>query len=186
VRALQFDLDGTLIDSAEANYSAYARALHEVGAIVEPSEVARRAAGRQWREFLPELLASAGVEREPGEVARRKGEIYRDMMGELRLNSPLLALAASVRPIMKTVLVTTASADNVGAILKHFGLGEAFDFVVTGDDVSRHKPDPEAYRLALARLALDPADCVAFEDSDVGVASATAAGIAVVRVEFGR
>ena len=58
MRALLFDLDGTLIDSAEANYSAYARALHEVGAVVEPSEVARRAAGRQWREFLPELLPS--------------------------------------------------------------------------------------------------------------------------------
>jgi beta-phosphoglucomutase len=182
LRALLVDLDGTLIDSADANHSAYARALSEVGVVIEPSELARRAEGRQWRAFLPELLADAGVECDPGEIARRKGELYRETIGTLHVNGPLLALAASVRPAMKTVLVTTASAANVAAILNHFGLRDAFDFVVTGDDVSRHKPDPEAYHLALARLGLDAGECLAFEDSDVGVASAAAAGIAVVRV----
>ena len=73
---------------------------------------------------------------------------------------------------MKTVLVTTASGENVRAILRHFDLEHAFDFVITGDDVTRHKPDPEAYRLALARLQLEPDECLAFEDSDVGAASA--------------
>jgi beta-phosphoglucomutase len=184
LRALLFDLDGTLIDSAAANHAAYARALREVGAMIGPGEVAGTAAGRHWREFVPELLAAAGIACDPRHVARRKGELYREMIGELRLNGPLLALAASVRPPMKTVLVTTASAENVRAILSHFALGDAFDFVLTGDDVSRHKPDPEVYRLALTRLAVDAGECLAFEDSDVGVASAAAAGIAVVRVAF--
>jgi len=184
LRALLFDLDGTLIDSAEANHAAYARALSEVGVEIDPGELARRAAGRQWRAFIPELLAAAGIECDAGHVARRKGELYRETIGQLQLNGPLLALAASVRPAMKTVLVTTASADNVSAILSHFGLRDAFDLVVTGDDVSRHKPDPEAYRLVLARLAVEAAQCLAFEDSDVGVSSALAAGIAVVRVAF--
>ena len=85
---------------------------------------------------------------------------------------------------MQTVLVTTASGESVGAILRQFDLGRAFDLVVTGDEVTRHKPDPEAYLLALARLQLEPAKCLAFEDSDVGVASARAAGIPVVRVTF--
>jgi beta-phosphoglucomutase-like phosphatase (HAD superfamily) len=185
LRGLLFDLDGTLIDSAEANHAAYARALREVGAVFDTAEVARRAAGRQWRQFVPELLSAAGIACDAGDVARRKGELYREVIGELRLNVPLLALASSVRPALKTALVTTASALNVQAILGHFALLDAFDVVMTGDDVSRHKPDPEAYLMALARLALGAEDCVAFEDSDVGVASATAAGIAVVRVAFG-
>jgi beta-phosphoglucomutase len=184
LRALLFDLDGTLIDSAEANYAAYARALSEVGLAIDPAELERRVGGRQWRAFLPEMLATVGIECDPSQVARRKGELYRQTIGELHLNGPLLALAASVRPAMKTVLVTTASADNVSAILSHFALRDTFDVVVTGDDVSRHKPDPEAYRLALARLALEAGECLAFEDSDAGVASAVAAGIAVVRVAF--
>jgi beta-phosphoglucomutase len=184
LRALLFDLDGTLVDSLGANYAAYSRALLEVGARIEPQDVARAAAGRQWRDFLPALLREAGVERDPAAIARRKGELYREMVGELRVNTALLSLAASARPGMQTVLVTTASAESVRAILRHLDLGEAFDLVITGDDVTRHKPDPEAYHLALARLRLDPRECVAFEDSEVGVASAKAAGIPVVRVSF--
>jgi HAD superfamily hydrolase (TIGR01509 family) len=184
LRALLFDLDGTLVDSEQANHTAYSRALLEVGARIEPDELARAATGRQWRDFLPALLREAGVECDPATVARRKGELYREMLDELRVNFALLSLAESVRPGMRTVLVTTASAESVRAVLRHFDLGRAFDFVITGDDVTRHKPDPEAYRLALARLQLDPRECLAFEDSDVGAASAKAAGVAVVRVEF--
>jgi HAD superfamily hydrolase (TIGR01509 family) len=186
LRALLFDLDGTLVDSERANHAAYSRALLEVGARIEPNEVARAATGRQWRDFLPALLRQAGVECDPAAVARRKGELYREMLGELRVNVALLSLAESVRPGMRTVLVTTASAESVRAVLRHFELDDAFDLVITGDDVTRHKPDPEAYRLALARLQLDARECLAFEDSDVGAASAEAAGVAVIRVAFMR
>lgn len=186
LRALLFDLDGTLVDSERANHVAYSRALLEVGARIEPDEVARAATGRQWRDFLPALLRQAGVECDPAAVARRKGELYREMLGELRVNVALLSLAESVRPGMRTVLVTTASAESVRAVLRQFELDDAFDLVITGDDVTRHKPDPEAYRLALARLQLDARECLAFEDSDVGAASAEAAGVAVIRVAFTR
>jgi len=184
LRALLFDLDGTLIDSAKANYAAYSRALREFGVLMEPEEIGRAAAGRQWREFLPALLRRAGLELDPASIARRKGELYRETLGELRVNVGLLALAASVRPKMKTALVTTASGESVRAILRHFDVGNSFDHVITGDDVIRHKPDPEAYLLALERLQLDSRQCLAFEDSEVGAESAEAAKIPVVRVTF--
>jgi HAD superfamily hydrolase (TIGR01509 family) len=184
IKALLFDLDGTLIDSAEANHAAYSRALFEFGVRIGADDLARAAAGRQWRDFLPPLLRLADVDCDPAAIARRKGELYREMLGELRVNYALLSLAASVRPEVKTVLVTTASVESVHAILEHFDLGPCFDLVITGDDVTKHKPDPEAYDLAIARLKLVAGDCLAFEDSDVGVASAAAAGVAVVRVTF--
>jgi len=184
VRALLFDLDGTLVDSAEVNYTAYSRALAEIGVQMEPHAIAEIAASRQWRDFLPELLRGAGVEADPARIASRKGELYRTVIGDMRVNRPLLALAASVRPAMRTGLVTTASASSVGAILAHFGMRELFDVVVTGDDVAQHKPDPEAYRLAAERLEVPVEACLAFEDSDAGAASAVAAGMAVVRVSF--
>jgi HAD superfamily hydrolase (TIGR01509 family) len=184
IRALLFDLDGTLVDSSLANHVAYSRALHEVGARIEPEDVARAAEGRHWRDFLPVLLREAGVECDPAVVARRKGQLYREMAGELRVNFALISLAESVRPDVRTAVVTTASGENVRAILRHFELEDAFDLVITGDEVVRHKPDPEAYRLALARLQLDPRECLAFEDSAVGLASAKAAGVPVVHVTF--
>jgi beta-phosphoglucomutase len=184
IRALLFDLDGTLVDSAEANYSAYSRALADFGVHVESRVVAEIAADRQWREFLPELLRRAGVDEDPSRIAGRKGELYRSAIGGLRINTPLLGLVAAVRPALRTALVTTASAVNVGAILSHFGIRELFDVVVTGDDVVSHKPDPEAYRVAVERLSVPAEDCLAFEDSDTGAASAAAAGLPVVRVRF--
>jgi HAD superfamily hydrolase (TIGR01509 family) len=184
LRALLFDLDGTLVDSERANHTAYSRALFEAGAQIQPDDVARTAGGRQWRDFLPALLRDAGVDCDPAAIARRKGELYREMVGELRVNSALLSLAAGVRPGLRTALVTTASAESVQEILRHFGIVSTFDLVITGDDVTRHKPDPEAYRLALARLRVHPRECLAFEDSDVGMAAASAAGVPVVRVTF--
>jgi beta-phosphoglucomutase-like phosphatase (HAD superfamily) len=184
IQALLFDLDGTLVDSAEVNYTAYSRALAEFGVQMEPGAIAEIAASRQWRDFLPELLRGAGIEADAARIASRKGELYRTVVGDMRVNKPLLALAESVRPAIRTGLVTTATASSVSAILVHFGLRGLFDVVVTGDDVARHKPDPEAYRVAAERLEVPAEACLAFEDSDVGVASAVAAGMAVVRVQF--
>jgi beta-phosphoglucomutase len=184
IQALLFDLDGTLVDTADANYTAYSQALAEFGVQAAPQTVARAAADRQWREFLPELLRGANVDADPARIARRKGELYRAAVAGIRVNGPLVALVSAIRPQMRTALVTTASASNVGAILEHFAMRELFDVVVTGDDVARHKPDPEAYRVAAERLAVSAQACLVFEDSEVGMASAIAAGMAVVRVQF--
>jgi HAD superfamily hydrolase (TIGR01509 family) len=85
---------------------------------------------------------------------------------------------------MRTALVTTASSLSVSALLHHFALEQVFDVVVAGDDVTRHKPDPEAYRLAITRLGVPAEECLAFEDSDGGIAGAAAAGVAAVRIVF--
>ena len=64
------------------------------------------------------------------------------------------------------------------------GIAELFTVMVTGDDVSRSKPDPEAYIACLRSLRATPAECIAFEDSEVGIAAAKAAGIPVLPVTF--
>ena len=185
IEALLFDLDGTLADTIAANVEAYARALDEAGVSVSAATLATTSAGRNWRQFLPPLIEAAGSQAEPAAVASRKQALYREMVGQIRLNQPLLSLLIASHGPLKTALVTTASRTNVDALIDAHGLRSLFDTIVTGDDVTAHKPDPAAYLMASERLGLPPQQCIAFEDSDIGVASARAAGMGVVRIVFG-
>lgn len=184
ISAMLVDLDGTLVDTAAANHAAYAGALADAGIEVDRTEFDHVAAGRNWRQFLPELIAASGRQADASAVAARKAELYPGKLALTEVNEPLVALIRFSRPTWRTALVTTASGANARAVLAHHGLSDLFDVIVTGTDVARHKPDPEAYFLAASRLHCVPSECLVIEDSDIGVASAHAFGAACLRVRF--
>jgi beta-phosphoglucomutase len=184
LRGLLVDMDGTLVDTAEANYKAYAEALSTVGVSVDRETFDQVAAGRNWRQFLPALLKPSASGVDPAAVAAHKAARYPSMMRWTRVNKALVSLVSACRLEWRTALVTTASSANVAAVLRHHQLEYLFDLVVTGSDVRQHKPHPEAYQLAAERLGLKPQDCLVIEDSPVGVASAKAFGANVLQIRF--
>ncbi|HWT13743.1 MAG TPA: HAD family phosphatase [Allosphingosinicella sp.] len=182
-KALLVDLDGTLVDTSTANYLAYAEALAAAGVTVRRERWDEVAEGRNWRDFLPTLLREApGAE--PEQVAAHKARLYPAKLAHSFVNEALAALIRGGRAGWRTALVTTASAANAAAVLRHHRLEDLFDLLVTGSDVERHKPFPDAYRLAAQRLGVEARDCLAFEDSDIGVAAALAFGAPCLRVSF--
>jgi len=183
--AYLIDFDGTLADTSEANYQAYAQALQEVGVAVSREKFDREAFGRNWRQFLPQFLAEAGNAAEPAAVAARKVVLYANAGGLVHFNEALIALLAERAHGIKLALVTSASSANVkSALAARPDLLAMFDVVVTGDDVKQHKPHPEGFALAARMLGVTPAQCLVFEDSDIGVASALAFGAPVLRVSM--
>lgn len=82
-----------------------------------------------------------------------------------------------------TLAVTSSAVRGaIEAILRRFALRELFALIIDGSDVDKGKPDPEAYLVTAARLGLAPAQCLVFEDSEVGVLAAKAAGMFCIAV----
>ena len=152
-----FDMDGVLVDSGVWHRAAWAALLEELGAEPPRPDYWRLTIGRPSEEAIPLLLGRAV----PG--------------------APTFVADLARRGVPRAV-GTSASSWDVDNILAGLGLRRHFAVVVTADDVSFGKPDPEVYVLAARRLHADPAGCIVFEDSLVGVEAARRAGMRAVGV----
>ena len=176
------DLDGTLIDTAQANFRAYHLALEQFGVPFD-WKCFTTTWGRDSRDFLPEVaptLSSGQI----AQVRSEKANCYPQFLQLTRLNVPLYRLLVSLKGTASIGLVTTAKRANVSDVLLHHHLDGLFDYVVCGEDTTRSKPwpDPYLYALQVARIPAERA--ITFEDSATGMESARRAGIAAVRIGF--
>ena len=198
---LLFDLDGTLANTEQLKAQSYAWAAHQLRPDLDPNDVETAYAdyvGRSREEIATALLDRFGLEDaarardasvEPWEsYVGLRLERYRAMLADGDLvrrhaRRHAVDLVRHAHDVARHVaLVTTSDRRNTAAVLTALGLTDAFDAVVTADDVARTKPDPEGYRLALSQLGVAPADALAVEDSPAGLRAAVAAGIPVLPV----
>jgi HAD superfamily hydrolase (TIGR01509 family) len=160
-------------------YRANAAALATVG-IELPLEEFCRISLRQGESVLN---LTAGTGQSEAAVRRVRDEIYFRLLGE----------EAQVIPGVKDTLerlhgrqpmaiVTSCKRDNFLQMHHASGLLGYFDFILTREDYSSSKPDPEPYLTACARAGVNPGRCLAIEDSERGVTSATRAGLAVAAI----
>jgi beta-phosphoglucomutase-like phosphatase (HAD superfamily) len=181
IKGLFFDLDGTLVNTYRADFLAYREAVQEVTGLelIEADYAALHGMeiGAKLGRLIPGLTA-----RQVDGIRQAKKLGYPKHVGLTVLNHGLTNFLAQMSSYHHCVLVTTAKHDNVTAVLGHHDLERYFQHIISGDDVARHKPDPEAYLLALEKTGLQPLEALAFEDSPSGVESAEAAGIPVVRI----
>jgi beta-phosphoglucomutase len=179
------DFDGTLADTAEANYLAYSQALLEIQIGISREQFFTQAFGRNWRQFLPLILESHGSEHDPGKIAARKTEIYQSAAKNIRFNEALISVLRNRVRSTRVALVTSASAANVkAALVSRNDIKNLFDVTITGDDVTCHKPDPQGFCLAARHLEVQPCNCIVFEDSDTGIQAGLAFGAQVLRISM--
>jgi HAD superfamily hydrolase (TIGR01509 family) len=189
LRAVLFDMDGTLVETEQL----WGEAMFELAARLggRMSEAARqRTVGTSMRTSMQVLHADLGIRRTEAELwadaAWVEGRTAELMAGGIAWRPGASELLRSVRAAgLATALVTTtprALADIVlGSIRKSLG-ADPFDVTVCGDEVPARKPDPAPYLQAMAALGVEPAQCVVIEDSQAGVSAGLAAGLAVLGV----
>ncbi len=205
IRAVIFDLDGTLVQTERLKALSYARAVAELrpGAFTEQDvvEAFRAVVGRSRDEVAVALMARFALhEAAQARVSEFGVSAPWQVLVQLRLRyyEALLAdpevLRASQWPHnvallhaarqmgCKTGLASMSHCDQVRRVLKVLALEDAFDFIATRDDVEHGKPDPEIYLLVARQLNVAPRECLVVEDSPVGVRAAASAGMDVIAV----
>lgn len=186
LKALIFDVDGTLAETEELHRAAFNRAFADAGLAVEWDRA-------RYRELLGTTGGKRRILRHFAETAmppdealaeqlhRSKNTHYAEAVGQG------IALRAGVADVMqrasqaglRLAIATTTSRANLAALLAGAGL-PAFEVIVAGEDVSTLKPHPEVYLRALEGLRLAPGATLAFEDSANGLKSANAAGLRTI------
>jgi beta-phosphoglucomutase len=167
MRAVVFDFNGTLSDDEPV----LARVYQELRPELTPEEYFARLAGHTDEEILGP---------DPALIARRI-ERYNELVADgSTIDDETRAAVRFAAARLPVGIVSSAYRAEIEPVLRASGLVDVFTIVVTLDDVSRGKPDPEPYLLAAARLRVEPAELLVFEDTDVGVRAAKAAGARVV------
>ena len=175
-----FDMDGTLIDTCGVNFNSYRAALAEENISLTYEYFEKECFGKGYKDYLPPLI---GDDKEMLErVHKRKIALYKDYIGEARLNMMLEDFLKGMKDKYHMALVTTASKENVYNMIEHFGLKEDFGLVLTAEDIPKHKPDPEGFIMAMKHFDIPPERTVVFEDSEVGIEAAVRCGASVLRV----
>lgn len=187
IKGLIFDLDGVICFTDEYHYLAWKEMADGMGVYFD-REINNRLRGVSRMASLEIILERYSgpqlSEAEKEALATKKNGIYRELLGRM---SPA-DLSDEVKNTLDALrakgfkLAIGSSSKNAPFILERIGLGDYFDAISDGNNISRSKPDPEVFLKAAEFLSLEPADCLVIEDAVAGAEAGHAGGFTVACV----
>jgi len=180
-RAYLLDCDGTIADSMPLHYRAWKKALAERNCEFE-EQLFYSWGGMPVAEIISTLNQKHGLTMPVEAVSRRKEDLYFDLLPELKAVPEVLEHIEEAHGRIPLAVVSGSTRESVTASLVTLKLLDRFDAMVCAGEYSKSKPDPEAFLLAAAKLGVAPEHCLVFEDTEMGIQAAKAAGMASVKV----
>jgi len=180
-RAYLFDCDGTIVDSMPLHYIAWKTALAEHGCVYE-EKLFYAWGGRPIREIIRLLNEAQGLNMPIEEVAEKKEAIYLSLLPQLKAIPEVIEHIDAQHGRIPLAVVSGSRRDSVTGSLGALGLLDKFETLVCAEDYKHGKPAPDAFLLAAERLGIPASECLVFEDTELGIEAATAAGMASVKV----
>ncbi|ACH64533.1 HAD family hydrolase [Aliivibrio fischeri] len=183
-KAYLFDMDGTLVNSEPLKGKALELACLDYGVIVD-FNIYKNVMGESWQVVTEHFFKEANISPNLIEFNAYFRSHYEHLLREnLELNPNALNYINHIKSTGKQCAVVSSAASwMVEQILSQLGLKNAFDVVITKEDVIKHKPNPEAYQLAIKNLDILASDALVFEDSTAGILAGVSSGCDVVAVK---
>lgn len=179
--AYLFDCDGTIIDSMPLHYLAWKKALAEWNCEFAEKEFYAWG-GMPVVEIISKLNERHGLHMPVEEVSRRKESLYFELLPELKAIPEVLEHIEAQHGRIPFAVVSGSTREAVTASLAALRLLDRFETLVCAGEYKKSKPDPEAFLTAAANLGVAPQACLVFEDTEMGIQAANAAGMASVRI----
>jgi HAD superfamily hydrolase (TIGR01509 family) len=181
-KAYLFDCDGTIADSMPLHYIAWDRALREYGCNSFTEGLFYAWGGRPVDAVVTELNRRDGLSIPLEAFAHRKEGLYYELIHQLQPVPEVLEQIHLQHGNIPFAVVSGSTRESVVRSLETLGILHLFDTLVCAGDYAHPKPAPDPFLLAAERLGVAPSACLVFEDADIGIQSATAAGMASVRI----
>jgi HAD superfamily hydrolase (TIGR01509 family) len=177
IKALIFDLDGTLADTERMHYRAWKETL--LGNGVKEFSFADFLAfvGTSNEKVAGDFIASDRIPKSVAQLIEEKQNLYMELLPEVRLMAGAKEVIGRYHRKLHLAVASSSHKKEVLALLRLNDLDSFFDPVITGDMITRKKPDPEIYLKVQEILKVQPNQCIAFEDSSPGLNSAKNAGM---------
>ena len=178
IQAIIFDFDGTLVDTEEIHTQALKEVFEEeTGIAIDKKEIEERA-GMTYANKTKEILAERNISGfDPEKIGDMGYENYKKtFVDKIELSKGVLKAIKNLKGKFKLGIATPNERIVIDKTLEKFGIKKFFDVIVSIEDVSRPKPDPECYIVAAKKLGLKPENCLVFEDTPTGFIAAKSAG----------
>ena len=179
--AYLFDCDGTIADSMPLHYIAWKKALAEWNCTFD-EQLFYTLGGTPVAEIVSLLNKKQGLSMPVESVSSRKENLYMELLPQLKAVPEVVEQIDAQHGRIPFAVVSGSTRESVTASLDSLKLLDRFDTMVCAGDYKKSKPDPECFLLAASKLGVAPESCLVFEDTDMGIQAATAAGMASVKI----
>lgn len=179
--ALIFDMDGTLVDSMPRHLDAWEATSAEFGLPFDRAQL-NEYGGIPTRKIVAILAEQHGLDIDAEAFTRRKVALYMEHIQQVSVFPAMWELVRRCHGKVPMGIGTGSPRNQAESILKSTGLDAYIQVVVSADDVINHKPHPDTFLQVAEQLGANPANCLVFEDTQIGLQAGRAAGMETVLV----
>jgi beta-phosphoglucomutase-like phosphatase (HAD superfamily) len=179
--ALIFDCDGTLTDSMPVHYVAWRETMERYGIHFDEDRF-YELGGMPSHRIVRLLAEEQGKRLDSNAVAGEKEAAFLELLGTLVPIVPVKQVADYFRGKLPMAVASGGYREVILRQLVQIGCDGWFDTLVAAEDTERHKPEPDVFLESARRLGVPPGDCLVYEDADLGVQAAIAAGMDVIDI----